>query len=74
MTHVASDLIDLECYPIDRACDARDALIESVRADLARDGCAVIKGFLTPEGIEALRREADRVADKGYRSFNRTNA
>nr|WP_303623653.1 phytanoyl-CoA dioxygenase family protein [Shimia sp. CNT1-13L.2] len=74
VAHVARDLIDLERYPIDRACDARDALIKSVRADLARDGCAVIKGFLTPEGIDALRREADRVADKGHRSFNRTNA
>ena len=51
----------------------RDALLEGVRTDLARDGCAVIKQFLTSRGIAALTAEADSVADKGHRSFNRTN-
>ncbi len=47
--------------------------LEGVRADLARDGCAVIKQFLTPMGVKALTTEADSVSDKGHRSFNRTN-
>ena len=44
-----------------------------MRAGLVRDGCAVVKQFLTPAGIDALVHEAERVADKGHRSFNRTN-
>ena len=74
MTYASADLIDLDRYPIHRACPARDALLARVRADLARNGCAVIKQFLTPGGIAALVQEADRVAETGHRSFSRTNA
>lgn len=70
----AEDLIDRARYPVHEDGPARDALLAQVRADLARDGCAVIKGFLTPAGIAALTAEADGVADRGHRSFNRTNA
>lgn len=70
----AEDLIDRARYPVHEDGPARDALLTQVRADLARDGCAVIKGFLTPAGIAALTAEADGVADRGHRSFNRTNA
>ena len=45
-----------------------------VRTDLAHDGCAVVKGFLTRDGVTALTAEADGVADQGHRSYNRTNA
>lgn len=67
----ASDLIDLTRYPIDSA--GRDALLRKVRAELASDGCAVLKGFLTPEGVRAIAAEADSVADQGHRSYSRTN-
>lgn len=67
----ASDLIDLTRYPIDSA--GRDGLLRKVRADLASDGCAVLKGFLTPEGVRAIAAEADSVADQGHRSYSRTN-
>ena len=70
----ADDLIDRARYPIHEEGPARDALLAKVRADLARDGCAVIKGFLTPAGVAALTEEADGVSDQGHRSFNRTNA
>ncbi|MEM7242850.1 MAG: phytanoyl-CoA dioxygenase family protein [Pseudomonadota bacterium] len=66
--------INLKDYPIHIAGAARDRVIADVRADLAKDGCAVIKGFLTPAGVAALRVEADSVSDKGHRSFGRTNA
>ena len=69
----ATKLIDLKTYPIHRDGPARDAVLAQVRADLAKDGCAVLKGFLTPAGITALTREADGVADQGHKSFNRTN-
>lgn len=69
----AQDLIDLARYPIDRPGAALDAVLAQVHADLAHDGCAVLKGFLTPTGITALRDEADAVAPYAHRSFNRTN-
>ncbi len=73
MPYDPRDLIDLDRYPIHQSSAQRDALLAQVRADLARDGCAVIKGFLTPFGITELAAEADGVADQGHRSFNRTN-
>jgi hypothetical protein len=73
MRYEPSNLIDYGRYPIDEDGAARDALLKRVRSDLERDGCAVIKQFLTPEGIAALTAEAESVADKGHRSFNRTN-
>lgn len=74
MTFRAEDLIDLDRYPINQAGPQRDAVVTKIREDLGRDGCAVLRGFLTPDAINAFTREADSVADKGHRSFNRTNA
>lgn len=70
----SSDLINYAHFPINRDGSKRDAVLGQVRADLARDGCAVLKGFLTARGVAALAAEADSVASKGHRSFNRTNA
>ena len=69
----ARQLIDLERYPIDRPGPERNRVITAVRASLARDGCAVLKGFLTPQAITAITAEADQVADQAHRSFSRTN-
>ena len=73
MLNSSSALIDYLTFPINQEGASRSALVTRVRSDLARDGCAVIKRFLTPAGIEALAAEAESVADKGHRSFNRTN-
>ena len=73
MTFISSDLIDYQRCPISTVGPQRDFLLERIRSDLARDGCAVVKQFLTEKGIAALTAEADGVADKGHRSFNRTN-
>lgn len=67
-------LINLTDYPIHQKGAARDAVLAQVRTDLARDGCAVLKNFLTPQGIAQLTQEAEGVADKGHKSFSRTNA
>ena len=69
----ARQLIDLERYPIDWPGPERNRVITAVRASLARDGCAVLKGFLTPQAITAITAEADQVADQAHRSFSRTN-
>ena len=73
MPYAPSQMIDYGRYPIDQEGPKRDILLNRVRADLERDGCAVIKQFLTAGGIAALAAEADSVSDKGHRSFNRTN-
>ena len=70
----ANDFINLKTYPIGADGPERVALLETVRADLERDGCAVLKGFLTADGVAALTAEAESVSEQGHRSFNRTNA
>ena len=74
MTLHAEDLIDYRRYPITAAGEARDAVLREVRAALDARGCAVLKGFMTPAGIAAAVAEAEAVADKGHRSYSRTNA
>jgi len=74
MRLAARDIIDLESYPISTPGPLRDALLTRVRSELELRGCAVLKGFLTPKGIAAAVAEADGVADKGHRSYSRTNA
>lgn len=74
MSFDATELIDLSRYPIDVSDDRRDDLVRRTRNELALDGCAVLKGFLSDKGVAALKAEADRVSSNGHRSFNRTNA
>ena len=45
MVYIAQDLINLDRYPIHADGASRVALVERVQQDLARDGCAVLKGF-----------------------------
>ena len=70
----ARTLINLKDYPIDRDGPERDAQITSIQQQLDDDGCAVLKGFLTPLAIEMMTAEAEAVAHHAHRSFNRTNA
>ena len=73
MSDSAETLINYAAYPIRSETPDRDAIIARVRTALSEDGCAVLKGFLTSEGIAAAVAEADGVADKGHRSYSRTN-
>ncbi|MEN8840279.1 MAG: hypothetical protein ABF254_05040 [Octadecabacter sp.] len=74
MQFLGEDLIDLDRYPIHRDGPDRARILADVQRDLAQDGCAVLKGFLSAKGIAALTTEADGVAAQGHRSFSRTNA
>ena len=68
-------IIDLDRYPIDRTeTRAYGAMLDRVRCDLARDGCAVLAGFVRASAIATLVTEAERVSPFAHRSFNRTNA
>ena len=69
----ATSLINLDRYPIHKMGVERDVLINQVRASLAEDGCAVLRQFLTSEGIAQITAEADSVAANAHRSFGRTN-
>lgn len=73
MNDKGAHLINLDRYPIHENGSQRDAILAGVRDDLGRDGCAVLKGFLTNEGINALTQEAESVSGMAHRSFNRTN-
>jgi hypothetical protein len=70
----ARDFLDLNRYPIAEPGAARDALLAGLKAELDRDGCAVLKAFVRPDRIADLVRESDRVAVHGHRNFSRTNA
>lgn len=73
MAIAAENLIDLDRFPIHQPGPERDALLDEVRSKLDDDGCAVLKGFVRPEGIALLTQEAESVRDNGHRSYNRTN-
>ncbi len=73
MTERGAHFINLDRYPIHENGAKRDAILNTVRDDLNRDGCAVLKGFLTKDGIDALAIEAESVSDMAHKSFNRTN-
>jgi hypothetical protein len=73
MKNLGAQYIDINKYPIHKNGPEREAILEQVRSDLARDGCAVLKGFLNADGIHALTQEAEGVSDKGHQSFSRTN-
>ena len=74
MQHDARDLIDYDAYPVATDGPARDAILSRVWMALRSRGCAVLKGFLRPNGVAAAVAEADGVADRGHRSYSRTNA
>ena len=73
MMQTAFNYINRKDYPIDQDNDQRLAILKAVKKDLARDGCAVLKKFLTESGIKALVEEAEAVSQNAHKSFNRTN-
>ncbi len=69
----ATDVIDLDRYPLDRPGPQYNAAVRAARADIDSAGCAVLKGFVRPEHLDALVAECDRTARFGHRNVNRTN-
>jgi hypothetical protein len=61
-------IIDHDNYPIDEIENSkRQQVVEQVRAQLAVDGCAVVRDFFSPEGLDALVLEAiERKPDAYY--------
>ena len=70
-----SSIIDLERYPIaDTAAPEWQPMMDAICSDLASDGCVVLKGFVKPESIPVLVKEADEASPGAHKSGNRTNA
>ena len=67
-------LINLSDYPIDQPSGKLSKVIDRVRADLEKDGCAIIRGFLSKEGVSELIKETANVAHYAHRSSALTNA
>ena len=60
-------IIDHDRYPIDEVdSDLRAAVVEQVRRELDDDGCAVVKGFLSPAGHRLLLTEAAERSANAY--------
>ena len=60
-----SKLINLCEYPINQPGKRLSSVINKVRDDLNKDGCAIIRRFLSEKGISELVKEAENVA-KGW--------
>ena len=74
MNFSPNDLINYDRYPIATSNSKRDAVLADVRTSLKEQGCAVLKGFITPAGVAEAVAEAQSVAHLGHRSFSQTNA
>ena len=62
-----SDVVDLDRYPVDAPNDsAYGRTVEHVRAQLAATGCALLKDFVTPTGLERMVRESDGLRADAY--------
>ena len=61
-------LINLSNYPIDQPSDRLSIVVDQVRSDLKKDGCAIIRGFLSKEGVSELIKETTSVAHYAHHS------
>ncbi|MGH8409076.1 MAG: HalD/BesD family halogenase, partial [Pseudomonas sp.] len=70
-----SDIINTELYPIhDSGHVQLQALIEHARAELAEDGCCLLKNFLRPAALEQARLEGLALSGKTFYSVRKVNA
>jgi len=69
-----TQIINHDLYPIDLLGDPRrQAAVDQVRAELAEDGCAVIRNFFSEEGLSALVEEAEARKPQAYYSPKKDN-
>ncbi len=68
-------VIDTIRYPLREPRSAAwDEVVGTARAELGRDGCCVLRGFIRPELLEALRTEGVALAPQAYYRVERVNA
>jgi len=65
--HRLAGLVDLEHYPLQQLeSETGRTLIDSVRARLTEQGCAVLPGFIQPDKCAELTDETGSIADQAY--------
>lgn len=71
---VLSRLVNLEQYPITQpGSDAYQAAVETVRARLREDGCALLTHFIRDEIVGRLQEESEALAPQAFFSDNNVN-
>jgi hypothetical protein len=71
----ASELVDPARYPLeDPDVAAYRVAVDTARAQLRRTGAAEIPGFITDEGVAALCRDAELLAERAHASSGRGTA
>lgn len=66
--------IDTAAYPLDEVDGATwRRIVERVRADLAADGCSVLRDFVRPDRLDALRAECAGVSGQAYDEVRTVN-
>jgi hypothetical protein len=65
----ALELVDLDRYAIDAPTSpGHEAAVGAARAELADRGAAELAGFVTPDGVAALQRDAEALAVRSFHS------
>ncbi|MQY17282.1 HalD/BesD family halogenase [Nocardia macrotermitis] len=68
-------IIDTVRYPLREPRSAAwDEVVGAARAELGRDGCCVLPGFIRPDLLEELRTEGVALAPHAYYRVERVNA
>ncbi|WP_280394136.1 HalD/BesD family halogenase [Nocardia brasiliensis] len=74
-TGVLDEIVDTARYPLADAADpGRRAAVAAARAELAANGCTVLRGFIRPELTETLRAQGEAMAPHAYYEVERVNA
>ncbi|MEU8897540.1 arpA protein [Nocardia sp. NPDC048505] len=69
------ELVDTARYPLaDPAGSDRAAVVQRARAELAEQGCTVLRGFIRPELIETLRAQGAALAPQAHYAVEQVNA
>src|SRR5690625_626608 len=72
--HALARIIDLEHYPIDRPdTPEHSALVSRCRKQLNADGCVVLKNFIRPAALIAIRDETEQLAPQAHYNQTHTN-
>ncbi|MFC9994826.1 arpA protein [Nocardia sp. NPDC127526] len=67
--------MDTARYPLDApGSEQWAAAVEAARAELAADGCCVLRGFIRPEDLTTLRTEGVELAPHAYYTVEQVNA
>lgn len=74
-TRGLDEIVDIARYPLtELGGPGRRAAVEAARAELAEDGCTVLREFIRPELVDTLREEGERIAPHAHYEVERVNA